>query len=295
MDKEEIDNVRKAGKIAREAVEYARGIVKKGESLLDIAEKIEKKIVELGGRAAFPVNLSINEIAAHSTPSYNDDSKAYGLLKVDIGVHIGGYVGDTAFAVDLEGDEESKKLILAAEAALHAGVEKIGMGVKIREIGVAIEKACKTHGVQSIRNLSGHSIERYNLHSGLTIPNFDNFQDIEIEEGVYAIEPFTTMGDGAVRDGRLSGIYHLEGEGGVRDKFAREVLEFINEEYMGLPFCSRWIHKKFGTRGLLALRQIEQAKILHHYPQLIERSGRKVAQAENSVLLVGKEKWVVTK
>jgi Flp pilus assembly protein protease CpaA len=184
----------------------------------------------------------------------------------------------------------------AAEKARDSALEKINQNIKIRDIGAEIERICKTFNVQPIHNLSGHSIEVYNLHAGITIPNFDNNQESTIKPGVYAIEPFTTLSSasGSVRDGKLSGIYHLEKIGSVRDNFAREVLSFIAEEYNTLPFCSRWIHKKFGTRGLLALRQIEQAGLLHHYPQLIEKSNSKVAQAEHTLILTLKEKIITT-
>ena len=80
-DKEEFDldveKLKKAGEIVKKAKEFSRKIIKSGMPLLEIAEKIENKIIELGGKPAFPVNLSINEIAAHSTPSYSDETKAH--------------------------------------------------------------------------------------------------------------------------------------------------------------------------------------------------------------------------
>ena len=88
-----------------------------------------------------------------------------------------------------------------------------------------------------------------------------------------------------MRDGRPSGIYKLQRDGNVRDNFAREVLKFIDEEYHGLPFCSRWIVRKFGSRGKLALKMIEQSGILHQYAQLVEEGKGRVAQAEHTVLL----------
>ncbi len=294
MNQEEIEKLKKAGLIAKQVIEYARLIIKPDTPLLEIANKIDDKILELNAKPAFPVNLSINEIAAHSTPSYNDEAKAHGLLKIDIGVHINGYIADTALSLDLENSEENKNLIKTAEEARDNALEKINLGMKLREIGSIIEKTCQKNNVQPIINLSGHSISNYNLHAGITIPNFDNTQEIKISQGIYAIEPFTTLGVGSVKEGKLSGIYHLEKDGNVRDNFAREILKFIKEEYKTLPFCARWIHKKFGTRGLLALKQIESSSLLHHYPQLIEKSGAKVAQAEHTVLLTDKEKIVTT-
>ena len=284
----------KAGKIASEVKKYAREIIKKDVPLLEIAEKIESKILELKAKPAFPTNLSINEIAAHDTPLFNDTRKAQGLLKVDIGVQIDGYLADSAFSVDLENSEENKKLIAAAEKGLDEGCKTLNVGVKIRAVGAAIEKAIKSLGAMPIQNLSGHSMEQYSLHAGITIPNMDNSQEKTIEEGTYAIEPFSTKGLGRVRDGKPSGIYRLEKELPVRDAFAREVLAFIYEEYQTLPFCARWIYKKFGARGLLALRRIEEAGILHNYPQLIEAGNGKVAQAEETIVLEKDKKTITT-
>ncbi|MDP3881679.1 MAG: type II methionyl aminopeptidase [Nanoarchaeota archaeon] len=294
MQEEEIKKLKEAGKIAKQAVNYAREIIKPGMPLLEIAEKIEDKILELGGKPAFPVNLSIDEVAAHSTPSWNDTKNARGLLKVDIGVHIEGYIADNAFSLDLENSEENKKLIEAAEKALEKALEKLDLEVNLREVGKVIEKAISIRSLQAIRNLSGHSIERYNLHSGITLPNYDNSKNLELKPGLYAIEPFATSGLGSVRDGKPSEIYVVQKTGNVRDEFSREVLKFILEEYKTLPFCSRWIHKRFGSRGLLALKRIEEAGILHNYAQLIERGVGKVAQAEHTVLLTIKEKCVTT-
>ncbi len=295
MEKEEKESLKKAGEIAKKAVDYAKTIVKKGSSLLEIAEKIESKIIELGGKPAFPVNLSINEVAAHATPEFNESSVAHGLLKVDIGVHINGFVADTAFSVDLENSEENKKLIEAAESALKKALEIVNKKTKIREIGATIEKEIKNRGFHPIRNLSGHSIERFNLHAGMTVPNYDNAQEFPIGLGVFAIEPFATTGQGAVRDGRQSGIYGINNFGNIRDAFARRVLEYIKEEYGKLPFCSRWLVKRFGSRAVLALKRIEEAGLAHQYQQLIERGAGKVAQAENTIIISEKDTAIIVK
>lgn len=290
----EIEKLKKAGEISKKVKELAREIIKPGVSLFEIAEKLEAKMIELGGKPAFPTNLSINEIAAHSTPMFNDETKAHGLLKIDVGVHVDGFVADTAFSVDLENSEENKKLIESAELAVRKGVETISLKSKLMEIGAAIESSIKFFGFQPIINLSGHSIEQYNLHSGVTIPNYNNSQEYVLEEGVYAIEPFATSGVGRVKDGKPSGIYRIDREGNVRDAFAREVLDYIIKEYGTLPFCSRWLVKKFGSRALIAMKRIEEAGIVHQYAQLIEESKRKVAQAEHTVILTGNEKIVTT-
>jgi len=299
MKAEEIEKTKKAGKIHQEVVDYVREIVKPGVKLIDIAIKIDDKIAELGAKPAFAVTLCIDDVAAHATPAIGDEEVARGLLKVDIGLQVDGYVADSAFSLDMDekGSEESemnKKLIEAAESGLKNGLETINIGIALGEIGKNIQEAIGKHGFVPIKNLSGHQIEQYDLHAGLNIPNYDSGQETALEEGVYAVEPFATNGLGRVKDGKPSGIYRLDREGNVRDSFAREVLNFISEEYQTLPFCSRWIVRKFGSRGLLALRMIEQAGILHQYPQLMEEGKGKVAQAEHTVILTKKEKIVST-
>ncbi|MAG24376.1 type II methionyl aminopeptidase [Candidatus Pacearchaeota archaeon] len=294
MEQQEIEKIKKAGSIIASVREQAKSFIKPGIPLLEIAERIESQIEKQGAKPAFPVSLAIDEIAAHSTPSHDDTTKASGLLKVDLGCHIDGFIADTAFTIDLDNSEENTSLISTAESALKSSLETIKLNSTLSQIGSSIEKAITSKDFVPIANLSGHSIDQYELHSGITIPNFDNSSNQEIPEGLYAVEPFVTNGSGKVKDGKPSGIYRLEKQGNVRDPKAREVLKFIQEEYQTLPFCSRWIHKKFSSRGLLALRQIEQAGLLHHYPQLVEISKGKVAQAEHSVLLTEKEKTITT-
>lgn len=272
----------KAGEITRQTVDFARSIVKRDMLLLDIVHKVESKIYELGGKPAFPVNLSINEIAAHATPAYNSEERAHGLLKVDIGVHIEGQIADTAFSVDLEGSSLNKKLIDAAERALASAGKLVKVGTPLSEIGKVVDNVIREYGALTVVNLSGHAIADYDVHAGITIPNYDNGDETRLEEGIYAIEPFATNGAGKVVDGKPSGIYQLIKQGNVRDSMARTVLAFILDEYKTLPFCSRWIHGKFGSRGLLALRFIEQTGLLHHYNQLIEAGKGVVAQAEHT-------------
>jgi len=291
MDKSKI---LKAGEISIEVKRYARSFIKKDMLLLEIADKIESKIIELGGKLAFPTNTSINEVAAHYTPSHNDETKAHGLMKIDLGVHVDGYIADTAFSLDLENDEENKKLIEASQKALSNAIELIknnfGGGrdsskLTTNQIGKTIQETIESHGFSPIINLSGHEIKQHELHAGLNIPNIDDKKEITLKKGLYAIEPFATNGSGKVHDGKPSGIYIVTDSKNIRSSIAREVLEFILEEYYTLPFCSRWLVKKFGVKALFGLRQLEENGNLHHFPQLIETGKGKVAQTEHTILI----------
>jgi len=295
MKKTDLDNYKKAGEISVEAKKYARQLIKPGMALLDIADKIEEKIKELGGELAFPVNLGINEIAAHYTPSSDDETEASGLLKVDIGVHVRGAIADTAFSIDLSKDGEYKKLIEASEKAVEDAINTIKKDTTLSEIGLAIQQTIATHGFSPIRNLSGHKLDLYEVHAGLTIPNYENNNQTKIEDGAYAIEPFSTSGQGIVYDGGKSGIYRMESEGNVRDPPARKMLDYIKENYKTLPFCERWLAKEFGSRTRLSLMFLEKSGILHHYAQLIEKSHAPVAQSEHTIIIEKGKVEVTTK
>lgn len=291
MNKEKI---LKAGKIASDVKKYARTFVKKDMPVLEIAEKIEDKIKELGGDFAFPTNLSINEIAAHYTPSYDDKTLAHGLLKIDLGVHVDGWISDTAFSLDLENNDENKKLIEASEKALENAIKILNQNISANEIGAIVQKTIESYGAVPIVNLSGHEMKKYELHAGITIPNINDKKNILLKKGLYAIEPFATFGNGKVKDGKPSGIYILVDDKNVRSPIAREVLNHIIEKYKTLPFCSRWLVKKFGTKALFGLRQLEENQNLHQFPQLIETSGKPVSQTEQTIL-IDDEKIVTTR
>ena len=285
----------KAGEISAEVKKYARTFIKEGTPLLEIAEKIESKIIELGGKIAFPTNTSINEVAAHYTPSHNDETKAHGLIKIDLGVHIDGWIADTAFSLDLENNEENKKLIIASQEALKNAQKTIKENISTNQISKVIQETIESQGFSPIINLAGHEMKQHELHAGLNIPNIDDKKEITIKKGIYAIEPFATNGSGKVYDGKPSGIYMVTDTKNIRSSIAREVLEFILEEYSTLPFCSRWLVKKFGVKALFGLRQLEENGNLHHFPQLIETGKGKVAQTENTMIVDEEGVLVTTK
>jgi len=289
----DVEKILKAGKIASEVKKYAKSIVKFNMPLYEIAEKIEAKIKESGGKPAFPVNLSIDNVAAHYTPSNEDETLAKGLLKIDLGVHIDGWVADTAFSIDLDNTEENKKLVEASEKALKNALKIVKNNCSPSEIGRIISETIESYRFYPVINLSGHSMEKYQLHSGITIPNIEDNKNIKLKEGLYAIEPFATTGSGRVHDGKPSEIYELKNEKNVRSPIAREILEFIKKEYDSLPFCSRWLVKKFGTKAMFGLKQLENNGNLHHYPPLVEIPNSKVSQAEETILIL-KDKIIIT-
>ncbi len=286
MESSELEKWRKAGKLGSETLAYARSIVKPDMLLLELAEKIEEFVQKKGAKFAFPINLSKDEIAAHFSPSYDDQEKASGILKIDLGISIDGYISDLSSSIDLTPDKKYKKLIGASEKALDEAIKLIKPGQELGVIGKKIQETISSYGFAPVANLSGHELKQYILHAGLTVPNYDNNSKIKLKEGqVLAIEPFATTGQGFVQDGRPSGIYRFEAKHNTRDMESRKILEFIEQEYHELPFSGRWIIKKFGTRAIFSLRSLEQVNALYHFKQLVEKTKMPVSQAEATVLV----------
>ncbi|MEK6862903.1 MAG: type II methionyl aminopeptidase [Nanoarchaeota archaeon] len=289
-----MDNWEKAGKIAAQALEYGAKLIKVNANIKEVVEKIEDKIYELNSRPAFPVQVSINDMAAHFTP--NDEViffKENDVVKLDVGAHVEGCIGDNAITVDLGNNED---LVKASKLALQEAIKISKPGTKLYEIGNIIEKTITEFEFKPIRNLSGHGIDIYEEHSGFTIPNYNNNDQTELEENkIIAIEPFATDGIGLVQDGKLSNIYKIVNIKQVRNDLTKEILKFILQEYNTLPFAKRWLLKKFpGFKVNFALRMLEKDNILHHYPQLSEKSHGLVSQHEHTLLVKDQPK-ILTK
>lgn len=293
MDEDIRDKYIEAGRITAKAREHARDIAEEGVALERIAEAAEDLIRDEGAQPAFPVNLSVNEEAAHYTPTEGDDRalQAGDILKIDLGAHIDGYIGDTAVTVDL-GDHD--ELTRAARDALEAALEMAEAGTNVGEIGNTIQSTINEAGFRPIRNLGGHGLDQYVQHSGERIPNAATNTDTTLEPGnAYAIEPFATDGAGKVDDGGPGNIYKYEG-GSVRDRTARKVLGQVKDRYQTLPFTSRWFDISKG-RKKLAFRTLVQGGVVHSYDVLKEVDGGMVSQAEHTIVVLEDEVIVTTR
>lgn len=297
MNKQELEDYKKAGRISVEIKKYAKEIIKPGMLLLEIAEKIHEKIEDLGATPAFPVNLSINEIAAHYHPTFKDETKANELLKIDIGIQINGFIADTAFSMDLTSDKKYEALIKASEEALENALKKLEKNPDstLSEIGGVIQKTIENKKFSPIINLSGHGLEKYEIHSTPTIPNYANGNNQSLKPGAYAIEPFATTGQGRVYEGAGSNIFSLINQKNTRNPTARKILDYVTEKYKTLPFSLREIQKKFGAMSGLAMKQLIQEGVLHEFPQLIEKSHEPVSQAEHTFIKTDKGIIITTR
>ncbi len=299
LNDEEVDKLLEAGRIARIVREEAAKTARPGMKLLKLAEYVEGRIKELGGEPAFPVNLSINEVAAHYTPVINDEIVIpdEAVLKIDLGVHVDGYIADTAVTVSFNSLYEG--LLEASRQALENALSILRPGLRANEIGKTIEDTIKSMGYKPIKNLTGHSIGRWLIHSGMSIPNYnDRFARWRLQDGVYAIEPFATDGVGLVREGSIITIYSLIPRRRMRAT-ARELAIYrrIWTERKTLPFTERWYKDTSSSvEGLRSIfKQMMNHGLLHGYPVLIERGRGMVAQFEHTFIIRGKDVIVTTK
>lgn len=284
----EIDKYKKAGKITAQALQYGAKFVKEGARLYDIAEAIERKIVELGAKPAFPVNISINEMSAHCTPTHNDPAiiKAEDYVKLDVGAHVDGFIGDSAITIRVLGKDD---LIICSEKMLENAIAIAKSGTTIGEIGEVIENTAREFGFNSVRNLTGHSLSQHDLHAGMTVPNIKTSSKYQIREGeIYAIEPFCTAGAGQVKDSGQAEIFRWLNDRPIRIPEGRKVLEMAKNEFERLPFAKRWISDIPKVKLDMIIKQLVQANALHAYYPLKEVSEKPVAQTEHTVIVSDK-------
>lgn len=288
-DKEELDKFRLSGKILRETREEMKQAVHENMPIIEVCEKAEGLIRKKGGKPAFPCNVSIDEISAHYTSPPNDKLRIpeRSVVKVDIGVHVDGYVTDTAFTACF--NPEYRSMQNTAELALKAGLENIHGDMALSRIGGIIEQTIKNRGFKPISNLTGHSVGRYLIHAGTSIPNVSQVSFGKVKTGeVYAIEPFVTLPEaaGRIEDSDEITIFRLIKPRPQKDPYAKALLKYIEENFKTLPFAERWL------RGAVpegkqhdAFKELLNSKTLMGYPVFIEVSRKTVTQAEHTVLL----------
>ncbi len=288
MDDEALKNYKKAKSVYESVSLFAKPLVKEGASALEIVEKIEGKIKELGCGIAFPTNISINDHAAHYTPDINDSTKLEDgdIVKIDIGVHSEGYICDSAFTVCI--NQKTHPLIDAAEKALEESLKVIKPGVRICDVSEVVESVLEGTGFNPIRNLCGHGLDRYVTHADFSIPNGRNKITEEISGGrALAMEVFVTDGVGWVKDSYPVLIFGYLQDKPIRLPEGRKILQAARDDFSSLPFAKRWI----GNMGIsqlkidMSLKQLIEAGAIREYPILKEESGGLVAQAETTIII----------
>ena len=295
MEEVDLQTWKDAGFIASKARELGANMIEEDVTYLEVVEVVEDFIVEKGGEVAFPTNIAINEIAAHYTPRPGEKSRfKYGdLVKIDVGAHIDGCIGDTAKTVEV-GTNTYADLIQASKRALESAIEIIRGGISLSTIGSIVERTMNSMGFKPIVNLTGHAIEKYNLHAGISVPNYDDRGREYLPTGtIVAVEPFSTTGIGEVRSWKRSNIYRYVRPRGKLKEDQERILEAIQEGKPRLPFSERWL-EKVNPRSEKSLKGLVKAGSIYSYPILREASGGMVAQWEHTLYVTEKGCKILT-
>ena len=297
-DQEALEKFRLSGKILRETREEMKLFVRENMPIIQVCEKAEALIREKGANPAFPCNVSINEVAAHYTSPPNDERRIpeKAIAKVDLGVHVDGYVTDTAFTACFNIDYTNMQS--AAEHALKVAIDNVHSGMSTSKIGEIIEKSIKNRGFKPISNLTGHSVGRYLIHAGTSIPNVKQVCFGKVKAGeVYAIEPFVTLPDaaGRVENSSEITIFRLVKAKSVKNLYAKQLLKYIEENFVTLPFAERWLKGAVPEdKHREAFKELLKCKAAMGYPVFIEVSRKPVVQAEHTVLITENSCEVLT-
>ena len=294
------ENYVNAGKIASMVRENTRKKNHIGRTLFEICESIENEIISLGGSPAFPVNISLNEIAAHYTAEPNDQIKVKDtdVLKIDIGVHIDGYIADTAVTVSY--NPKYEHLVNIAELTLSEAIKVAKFNTKSSEIGKTIENTIINNGLKPIQNLSGHSLDQYIVHAGKSIPNIKTLGSSFslVNNQSYAIEPFVTTKDGLgiVYEGKIKNIFSLISRKPTKDKDSDNFIIYLWNRFKTLPFALRWLVKDYDEPALRrTLEHLIKRKNIRSYPILVEGNNKIVSQAEHTFFVKDNLSYVITK
>ncbi|MFP3303000.1 MAG: type II methionyl aminopeptidase [Caldivirga sp.] len=287
INEDAVRKYRQAGDVVHRVLKHAMDKVHPGMSILELCRLIEDEIRGSGALPAFPANINVNNVAAHYTAKINDESviPPNSIVKIDVGAHVDGFIVDAAVTVHF--NAAYSMLTRAAWEALRNALNTAKAGVELSRIGAVVDKTISGFGFKPIRNLTGHLITRYRLHSGKSVPNYDDGSRVRMLNGeVYAIEPFATNGRGMVFDSPEVTIYMLQ-RVNVKKLSAEAslALEYIYSNFNQLPFTPRWLVDKFGDRTMGIINELTSRGALYGYSVLMEAGGGFVAQFEDTVIV----------
>ena len=201
----EIEKMRRAGRVVREALELVRELVKPGATTLDLERAAEARIRDLGAKPAFkgyhgfPCVLctSVNSEVVHGIPSPKRVLKEGDIVSVDCGAIVDGYYGDAAITVPVGAKihPDTARLLKVTEASLQAGIAAVRPGATLGDVGSAVQKVVEADGFSVVRDFVGHGIGAQ-MHEDPQVPNFGEAgRGMKLKAGmVIAIEPMVNAG-----------------------------------------------------------------------------------------------------
>ncbi|KDD76864.1 M24 metallopeptidase [Helicosporidium sp. ATCC 50920] len=314
LESDMVNEARQAAEVHRQVRKFVYKIAKPGVKLIDMCEQLEdanRRLVEARGLdagIAFPTGCSLNHIAAHWTPNAGDKTVlgADDVMKVDFGTQIKGRIIDCAFT--LTHNPKFNPLLEVVREATNTGIRTAGVDVRLCEVGAAVQEVMdageieldgKVYPIKSVRNLNGHSIERYRIHGGKSVPNVKGGESTRMEEGeFFAIETFGSTGRGLVHEDLEVSHYMRNPDAGrvpIRLPRAKQLLSTIDRNFGTLAFCRRFLDRLGEEKYLMALKVLCDSGVVDPYPPLCDVKGSYVAQFEHTIYLHPTKKEVLSR
>ena len=307
--KYKIESMRKAGECHKQIRKYAQTIIKPGIKLIDMVQKIEnmlrfitnQNLTECG--QAFPTGCSLNNVAAHYTPNKGDETVLQydDVMKLDFGTQMNGYIIDCAFTVAFNPIYDN--LLKASKEATTEGIKQAGIDVRLGELGgiigeilnsYEVEIKGKTHKIKEIKDLCGHTMERFKIHGGKSVPLYrddsSETSNVKMEEGeLYAIETFATTGSGHVHEKHPWSHYMKSPDAfnnvKIKASQPKALFKYINEHFSTMAFCPRWLEESGYTGIDKSLKYLWERNLVEPYPPLADIEGCYTSQFEHSFML----------
>lgn len=203
-DADELNKMRKAGKVVAEMHDRIRAAVRPGVSTMDL-DRVGREVIDRNGARSnflgyhgFPAVIctSPNSMIVHGIPSDTCILKEGDIISVDCGAIIQGYHGDAAFTMGVGAiTDEAEKLIRVTEDSLWAGIAAMVEGNRISDIGHAVQTVAEGAGFAVVREYVGHAIGTA-MHEKPEVPNYgDPGKGPKLRVGnVFAVEPMVNAG-----------------------------------------------------------------------------------------------------
>ncbi len=284
-----LEKYQKAGEVAKGILQHLKGMAKPGVKALDLCETADKMIADAGMETAFPLNVAVNNHAAHYTSPWEDEMvlQEGDVVKLDCGVQYEGFIADTALTVAF--DDVHNDLIKASKEATETAVKVIRVGGYTGKLGDLIENIIEGYGFSTVKELSGHLLLPYKVHGPKSIPNVAGRKgNLVLQDEAFAIETFATTGAGESHQDRtkLYIIRLAEGRFPLRTAAAKEIRKLLERDYHRLPVATRWIYKAVGpAKAKMGLRELMNVGALYQYHVLSDSPDSFVSQHEHTVYM----------
>ena len=203
-NEDELNKMRKAGKVVAEMHEATRAAIRPGISTMDL-NNVAAHVIERRGATSnflnyhgFPAVIctSPNDMIVHGIPSDEVILKEGDIISIDCGAIIEGYHGDAAYTAGVgEISKEAERLLEVTEASLFAGIDQMTKGNRLHEIGRAVQEVAEAQGYSVVREYVGHAIGTA-MHEQPQVPNYwPGSPGPSLKTGmVFAVEPMINIG-----------------------------------------------------------------------------------------------------